>query len=218
MANVDAPMGLRPIRYKSGAPYNGAFNPYIVLSTYGTALFIGDPVVKVAGGSNTAAVKVPGGGTFPIGTLPNIERTVVGDVDGVTKMITGVIVGFAPNPDNLSQKHNPASTERVVYVADDPNLEFEIQADGAIPAASMGLNAVLIATHSGSTTTGLSGMELDTTSDVPAADASNQLLIRRAVNREDNDTTITHAKVVVWINCHTEAPGSTAAGDGTLGI
>jgi hypothetical protein len=133
-------------------------------------------------------------------------------------MITGVVVGFAPNPDNLTQKHNPASTERVVYVADDPNLEFEIQADGAIPAASMGLNAVLIATHSGSTTTGLSGMELDTTSDVPAADASNQLLIRRAVNREDNDTTIAHAKVVVWINCHTEAPGSTAAGDGTLGI
>lgn len=218
MANIDSPFGLRPVRHKSGAPYNGAANPYYIASGYGTALFIGDPVVKVAGGSNTAAVEVPGAGKFGVGTLPSIERTAVGDVDGVTKMITGVIVGFAPLPTDLTKKHNPASTERVAFVCDDPDMIFEIQADGAIPAASMGLNAVLIATHSGSTTTGLSGMELDTTSDVPAADASNQLLILRAANREDNDTTIAHAKVEVLINCHTQAPGSTAAGDGTLGI
>jgi hypothetical protein len=218
MANIDSPFGLRPVRHKSGASYNGAANPYYIASTYATALFVGDPVVKVAGGSNAAAVKAPGVGTFGIGTLPSVEKTVVGDVDGVTKMITGVIVGFAANPANLDQKHNPASTERIAFVADDPDLVFEIQADGAIPAASMGLNAVLIATHSGSTSTGLSGIELDTTSDVPAADASNQLLIVRAVNREDNDTTLTHAKVEVLINCHTQAPGSTAAGDGTLGI
>jgi hypothetical protein len=99
-------------------------------------------------------------------------------------------------------------------VCDDPDVVFEIQADGAIPAASVGLNAVLIYTHSGSTTTGFSGVELDTTSDVPAADASNQLLILRAVNREDNDTTLTHAKVEVMINQHTESQGTV----GSLGI
>lgn len=218
MANADTPFGLKPVRYKDGRPYNGACNPYYVPSSYGTALFIGDPVVKVAAGSNTAAVSAPGAGSFPIGTLPSVEKTAVGDVDGITKMITGVIVGFAALPNDLTKKHNPASTERVVYVADSPDLVFEIQADGAVAAASMGLNAVLIATHSGSTTTGLSGIELDTTSDVPAADASNQLIILRAANREDNDTTIAHAKVEVLINCHTQAPGSTAAGDGTLGI
>lgn len=218
MANVDSPFGLKPVRYKSGAPYNGAANPYYIASGYGTALFVGDPVVKVAGGSNTAAVKAPGAGSFAIGTLPSVERTAVGDVDGITKMVTGVIVGFAADPDNLGRKHNPANTERIAFVADDPDLIFEIQADGAIPAASMGLNAVFIATHSGSTSTGLSGYELDTTSDVPAADASNQLLIVRAANREDNDTTTIWAKVEVLINCHTQAPGSTAAGDGTLGI
>jgi hypothetical protein len=218
MANVDSPFGLKPVRYKDGRPYNGAFNPYYVKGDYGTALFIGDPVVKVAGGSNTAAVSAPGAGTFGIGTLPHIEKTAAGDVDGVTKMITGVIVGFAPLPTDLTKKHNPASTERIAYVADSPDLVFEIQADGAVAAASMGLNAVLIYTHSGSTVTGLSGAELDTTSDGPEANASNQLLILRAVNREDNDTTLTHAKVEVLINCHTQAPGSTAAGDGSLGI
>lgn len=218
MANVDAPFGLKPVRYKSGAPYNGACNPYYIAGDYATALFIGDPVVKVAAGSNTAAVSAPGAGSFPIGTLPSINKTAAGDVDGMTKAITGVIVGFAADPDNLTLKHNPASNERIAFVADDPDLEFEIQADGAIPAASMGLNAVLIYTHSGDTTTGLSGAELDTTSDAPAADASNQLSIVRAVNREDNDTTLTHAKVIVRINAHTEAPGYTAAGDGTLGV
>lgn len=210
MANSDTPFGLRPIRHKSGAPYNGAANPYYIASDYATALFIGDPVIKVAGGSNTAAVEVPGGGTFGIGTLPSIEKATAGDGN----RITGVIVGFAPLPSNLEHKHNPASTARVAYVCDDPDIVFEIQADGAVAAASMGLNAVLIYTHSGSTYTGLSGVELDTTSDGPAADASNQLLILRASNREGNDTTSAWCKVEVLINQHTQSVGTV----GTLGI
>lgn len=217
MANEDRRFGLKPVRHKSGAPYNGAANPYYIKGDYATALFIGDPVVKT-GTSNTAAVTVPGAGKFGIGTLPEINKTAAGDVDGNTKRITGVIVGFSPLPSDLNKNYNPASTERVAWVCDDPDVVFEIQADGAIPAASVGLNAVLIYTHSGSTTTGLSGAELDTTSDAPAADASNQLTIVRAVNREDNDTTSTWAKVEVLINAHTEAAGYTAAGDGTLGI
>jgi hypothetical protein len=214
MANVDSPKGLIPVRHRSGAPWNGLTVPCYIDSGYGTALYVGDPVVKVAGGSNAAAVKVPGAGSFPIGTLPSIEKAAAGDANRVS----GVIVGFAPLPTDLSKNYNPASTARVAYVCMDPDVVFEIQADGAIPAASVGLNGVFIYTHSGSTTTGLSGVELDTTSDVPAADASNQMLILRAVNREDNDTTSTWAKVEVLIICHTEAHGSTAAGDGILGI
>jgi hypothetical protein len=173
-------------------------------------LFIGDPVIKVAGGSNAAALTVPGGGSFAIGTLPEVEKAAAGD----GSRVTGVIVGFSPLATDLSKVHNAASTERVAYVCDDADVVFEIQADGAIPAASVGLNAVFIYTHSGSTTTGLSGVELDTTSDVPAADASNQLVILRAVNREDNDTTLSFAKVEVMINQHTENQGTV----GTLGI
>lgn len=210
MANLDTRFGLRPIRHRNGAPYNGAANPYIMLATYATAAFIGDPVIKVAGGSNAAAVEVPGAGSFAIGTLPDCEVATVGDGN----RITGVIVGFSADPTALENVHRLASTQRVVYVVDDPDVIFEIQADGAIPAASVGLNAVLIATHSGSATTGLSGIELDTTSDAPAADASNQLVIMRAVNREDNDTTLTNAKVEVMINQHTENQGTV----GTLGI
>jgi hypothetical protein len=213
MANIDSPFGLKPLRHKSGAPYNGAVNPYYIPSSYGTALYVGDPVVKT-GTSNTAAVKVPGAGSFNIGTMPEINKATAGDANAVT----GVIVGFTALPSDLNKNYNPASTERVAWVCDDPDIIFEIQADGAVAAASMGLNAVFIYTHSGSTSTGLSGVELDTTSDVPAADASNQMIIIRAANREDNDTTITHAKVEVLLNNHTEAQGRTANGDGSLGI
>lgn len=208
MANADTPFGLRPIRHRNGAAYNGAVNPYYLPSSYGTAMYIGDPVIKT-GTSNTAAVTA-GSAKYAIGTLPEINKATAGDGN----RITGVIVGFSALPTNLAAQYNPASTERVAWVCDDPDVIFEIQADGAIPAASIGLNAVLIYTHSGSTTTGLSGAELDTTSDAPAADASNQLLIVRAVNREDNDTTLTHAKVEVLINQHTENQGTV----GTLGV
>lgn len=209
MANQNAPFGLRPVRHRNGNPWNGVTKPYYIPSSYGTALFIGDPVIKT-GTSNTAMVEAPGAGRFNVGTLPEINKATAGD----TNRITGVIVGFSPLPSNLDYKHNPASTARVAYVCDDPDVIFEIQADGAIPAATIGFNAVLIYTQSGSTTTGLSGVELDTTSDAPAADASNQLLILRAVNREDNDTTLTRAKVEVLINQHTEIQGTV----GTLGI
>lgn len=207
MANVDSPFGLRPIRHRLGVPIAATINPYYVPSTYATSLFIGDPVIKT-GTANTAYVERIGGG-FQIGTLPEMNRATV----GTTNRITGVIVGFMPLTRD-TDVYGLASTERIALVCDDPFVEFEIQADGAIPATSIGLNAVLIATHSGSTTTGLSGMELDTTSDVPAATAADQLLILRAINRVNNDTTLIHAKVAVLINQHTENQGTV----GTAGI
>ena len=216
MANADTPMGLKPLRHKSGAPYNGAVTPYYIFSTYATALYVGDPVTRVAT-ANTAAVKT-NVGTFAVGTLPSIEKTAAGDSNTDAERQTGVIVGFSALPTDLSKQYNPASTERVALVCDDPDMVFEIQADGAIPAASMGLNAIFIYTHSGSTATGRSGAELDTTGTAPAADASYQMRILRAVNREDNDTTLTHAKVEVVLNNHTEAHGMVDNAAGTLGI
>lgn len=202
MANVDAPFGLRPIRHRNGAPYTGAANPYYVDSGYGTAIFIGDPVVRVAGGSNTAEVTGNASGVFAIGTLPSVEKATAGDGNA----ITGVVVGFDGDADD--NVYLPASTGGVIWVADDPDLVFEIQADGAISAAQVGLNAVLIYTNTGDTNTGLSGAELDTTSDVPAATATNQLTIRRVVNRTDNEAASAYTKCEVTINNHTEAHGA----------
>lgn len=196
MANSDAPFGLRPVNY-AGQYDAGRVRPYYVAAGYGTALFIGDPVVKT-GTSNTVETN----GFIP-GALPEIAKATAGDGNA----ITGAIIGFETLVTDLTKAHNPASTARVALVADDPYQIFEIQADGAIAAVDIGLNANLIYTHSGSTTYGLSGVELDTTSDAPAADASNQLLILGLAPRPDNEIGA-NAKVLVRINQHTEAPGA----------
>jgi hypothetical protein len=210
MANADTPRGLVPIRHRSGAPYNGEANPYHIPSGYATALFVGDPVIKVIGGSNTAEIEAPGLGSFPIGTLPDVNLAPVTD----DTKITGVIIGFGANPNDLEKTYSPASTQAVAWVCDDPSVIYEIQADGIVTTTMIGLNAQMIATHAGDTNTGRSGRELDISGDPPAADASNQLLLLRHVNRADNDTELTHPKVEVMINQHTENQGTV----GALGI
>jgi len=220
MANADTPFGLRPMRHKSGAPYNGAANPYVIEAADSTGnAFIGDAVVRITGGSNTAAVTVPGAGHFPIGTLPSVIVTAVGTVDGADKAITGVIVGFAADPTALENQYRLDETQRVCFVCDDPDVVFEIQANGAVTAAEVGTNANLVADHTGSTTTGLSGMEL-IASDLGTPDLSDQLRLVRMVNREDNDTALIHAEVEVVISQHTESQNWFAVGGtaGTIGI
>lgn len=201
MANVDSPFGLRPVMHKSGAPYNGSFEYMYVPAGDSTALYIGDPVV-IVGDSNDNEIA-----GHPPGSLSEVTRATVGDGNA----ITGVVVGVKADT-NASLIYRAASTERVLMVCTDPDVLFEIQADGTLTADSVGLNAVLIATHAGSTYTGHSGMELDTTSDVPAADASNQLYIHRLVPRADNDLAAANSKALVSIINHTNVPGNLSIG------
>lgn len=201
MANNDAPFGLRPVRHPTGQS-KVQVNAYAVDAAYATALFVGDPVVKT-GTANDAEISAPGVGSFPVGALPEVAKATAGDGNA----ITGVIVGVAANPDALGRNYLPASTGGIVLVADDPSQVFEIQADGSITETSVGLNAVVIYTHAGSTATGLSGVELDTTSDAPAADASNQLTIL-GFRTKPGDETGANAKLLVRINNHTEAHGA----------
>lgn len=201
MANADTPFGLRPVGHPMGLS-KARVTAYAVASDYSTALFPGDPVTRTAT-ANAAEVSAPGVGVMPVGSMSEVAKTAAGDGNA----ITGVIVAVAADPDGLGRRYLPANTGGVVFVNDDPYTEFEIQADGTLGAASVGLNAVLIYTNAGDTVTGQSGAELDTTSDAPAADASNQLTIRSIVPRTDNEAG-SLAKVRVRINNHTEAHAS----------
>lgn len=204
MANADTRFGGRPVRHRNGAPYTGSGNWYFIPSTYATALYIGDPVVKT-GTSNTARASAPGAGSFEIGCLPEINKATV----GTTNKITGFIVAFAPNPDGLSSVYRAASTERLAFVADDPDLLFEMQAEGSLAAVDVGLNAVLIYTHAGDNNSGLSGAEFDCgTTTAPATTVGFQLKIMRIVNRLDNEIGA-NVKALVLINNSSEATTTT---------
>lgn len=196
MANSNTPFGLKPIKNDGGELQ---ISYYYVPSSYGTALYIGDPVVKT-GTANTANV-VAGQRQFAAGSLPEINKVTAGD----DNPITGSIVGFLTNFDNTTRTYNPASTEAIAIVADNPNQIFEIQeetAGTALAATSVGLNANLVYAESGSTVTGFSGAELDTST--PATTGTFQLKILRLVDRVDNAIG-QHAKWEVKINRHSDA-------------
>ena len=174
MANTDRPSGFTPIKHLSGAPWNGKANVYYIPSTDATALFKGD-LVNLAGSADDT------------GMYPTVTQAAAGDTDNV-----GVVIAFGSSPevmanhDNLNMKYRAASTAMYCLVVDDPFVIFEIQEDsagGSIAAASVGLNTNVVV-GSGSTTTGLSGMELDS-SDV-ATDTAGNCRLLRVVNRPDN--------------------------------
>lgn len=203
MAYADAPFGFIPVRHRNGAPYNGAANPYWVDGSDSTALYIGDPVI-IDGTANTSGLDIPGMGHFPAGTLPGVTRATSGD----TNKITGVVVGVgADNRD--STVYREADVERVVWVADDPDLVFMAQVDEALATTAVGLNTNVLFTHAGSTSTARSGAEVDGTA---SADATKQLKIQRFVNDPENEANAVGNRVEVIINLHTEQPGVGQAG------
>jgi hypothetical protein len=192
MANSNAPTGFTPVRYKSGAPYNGAANVYSIPASDGTALYIGDPVI-IAGDGDTDGV-------------PTATRATAGSAG----RITGVVVGFRPSSTIVANGYRAASTAEYALVADDPDLVFECQEDaigGALAAADIGLNADMVS-GSGSATTHKSGFQLDTST--KATTATLQLRILGFVQRPDNAIGA-NAKVLVSINLPTQtgAVGST---------
>lgn len=183
MANNDTPAGATPVAHRNGAAYNGSFRVYSVPASDGTALCIGD-FVKLAGTGQTLNGRV----------LNDVTRAATGDV------IVGVIVGVKPDTQD-SLRYRAASTAREVYVADNPDLVFEIQEGSsgtALTANDIGLNINFVVA-AGSTVTGLSGTQLDNTTE--ATTNTLDLHLIAPVAREDNAIGYS-CKWLVTINRH----------------
>lgn len=181
MANADTPFGFRPVRYASGAPYNGSANVYTTASGDSTAIFVGDPVTLS-------------------GTAQTINGVTYADVDqaATTNIILGVVVAVLPETRD-SLIYRAGSTVRRLLVCDDPDVLYEIQeVSGGTPLAiaDIGLNGVFVV-GSGSTVTGQSGVELNNASEAGTATLDVQIV--GLVNREDNAVG-EHAKWLVKIN------------------
>lgn len=190
MANANTPFGLRPVRHRNGAPYNGAATRYFVPASDSTALFLGDPVIIAgsadADGVATVTRATAAGGNYllgPVVAVDPVEGAGAGGRDSTT--------------------YRAASTARYVWVADDPDLEFEIQEDGvggALAAANVGQNVDLVA-GTGSTITGRSAFQAD--SSTAATTNTLQLRILGFSKTVDNEVGVANAKMRVAINLHT---------------
>lgn len=184
MANSDNAKGLRPVRYQGGAAYTGAANRYYVPASDGTAIYLGG-LVKPAGSADANGV-----------------MSVTGNV-ATGNAVLGVVVGVEPVTAE-STIYRVASTARYVLVADDPNLVFEIQDDsvgGALAAANVGNTADLTGFTSGSTATGASSIEIDSSTATASGDGTEDVLILGLVQRGDNEIG-TNAKWLVRLNNH----------------
>lgn len=203
MANANKPMGLLPVQYLNGSPWNGQARVYSIAYNYNTALYIGDPVVS--------------SGTADTNGVPGIT------LYGGTGAIRGVVVGIGryeslmANPSNLDRTYYPANGDGntnpwYALVVDDPNVLFEVQehANGTqLAATEVGLNTILF---SGTGNGYVSGWQLSSATDAtPNTTATLAVRLFGLVRRQDNAFGA-YAKWLIQINVHELGHGTGAAG------
>ena len=206
MANPDARFGLKPVRHLNGNPWNGGTMRCYIPAAYDTAaMFVGDPVVlEPLAASRVAGIK-----------CPQVQRA----AGTTTTYIFGVITSFEPDQDDLSLKYRVNSTARYCNVCVDPDVIYWIRdnADAYGDEDDIGGNADGIFTHGGSTTTGLSGFELDQSS--IGEDAADAFFIIGVADVEDNLFNCTSDTNTIWevlINMHQLR--ATGDASGALGV
>lgn len=202
MANANKPMGLSPVQYLNGSSWNGQARLYSIAYNYGTAIYIGDPVVP--------------SGTADGNGIMGITLATAGDANPVLGSVVGIgrYVDLIANPNNLNITYFPASGDGVnspwyALVADDPNIIFEAQDIGtstALAAADIGLNINL---KSGTGNGYVSGWGIDDGS--KGTNATYQCKLMGLVRSQDNAFG-QYAKFYVKLNNHFYGTGSGSAG------
>lgn len=209
MANAStAAFGLKLVKLRdSGVDILPNGIPMYVPASDATALYVGDPVIRVNTGSNSAAITASNevGDTvnYAAGTLPLVTRASAGD----SAKITGVVVRVGYDPFDSSRPHyRKASTEAVVWVVTDVNAVYEAKVtNGSVAAADVGAN-INLAVASGDATVGRSGVSVDAAT-IAAADATKQMrIIGVSKDRDNQDLGAVGHNVLVMINQSTEHP------------
>lgn len=177
MADNGALHGFKPVRYLSGKAYTGAAKRYKMEAA--TILAVGDPVVITGTSEAVTGIAL-------------VDRAAAG-----SGTITGVVVGIDVQRGDLSKNHLAAADSGYVMVADDPDLVFEVVADGAIAVTDVGEFADIIVANA-DTTTGMSQCAVDASN----AGTGDQVRILGRAQREDNALTGTPT-IEVMINEHT---------------
>ena len=181
MANKDAAFGMKPVRMIGGAPYTGGQSRYRIAANYGTSIFQGDMVAQVTGG--TVEVHADGG------TVP------------VVGVFNGVQYTDPTSGEQVFSNYYPASTnasDLSAFVIDDPDVVYEVQADDTFPVADLFGNFDIVYTTAGSTSTGISGAELDVTTGATATTLPIKAIdISQDPNNSDVGAAHTNVLVVI---------------------
>ena len=181
MANIDQAFGLRPIAKVGSAPGGTTGTTKYRITSGAGAMFTGD------------IVKQANDGSVVQGTAGDAAR--------------GVFMGcFYTDPSTSKPRFNntfpngTAASDAIAFVADDPDQLFIAQQDSDSAnavVADLNLNANLVV-GSGNTTTGISGMEIDSDSKNTTATLNVKLI--DFYDTPSNDATANNSILVVKIN------------------
>lgn len=194
MPNLDRPSGLTAIGTLSGSDYHGKLRRVTFAADDSVAAFQG-ALVKLTGTVDAT------------GKIPVVAQSAAGDAS------IGVIASFIPivgDEGSLTTNHRPADTaqDALIYWGQDVLYTMQEDSDGnAIEITEAGLNIdVIVPTPAGSTITGISAMELDSTS---AANTSSLNMRLHRVHDMPDNALGTNADWVVSINASQEALNQT---------
>ena len=194
MANIDSAFGLIPIAKVGQNPNNGGLTQYTLADNQGTAIFTGDPVTY----KNDGTVEVATASTAFCGVFRGCFYT-----DPSTSKPTW-------------RPYFPASLspgDAVGFIVDDPMKSFIAQQDSVVSnlvAANLNENANLIF-NAGNTTTGVSGVEIDSSS--KNTTATHQVRLISFWDVPSNSATSNNSVIVIKINNH-----QLMGGTGTEGV
>ena len=165
MSSTNAPFGLRPAFHPSGLDRAQALANGIA-SAYAVDILKGQPVKL----NTSGVIVVAAAGDSFQGAFAGVEFT---DTTGRRRVSNSW-------PANTAYQTGSC----VAYFYNDPNIVYEIQADGSLAQTSIGDQADLSATTAGSTTTGLSQCTLSTS--LAGSGASAQMRIVDLAPYPDN--------------------------------
>jgi hypothetical protein len=158
MASVSRINGFRPVKNLVGGAMTGQIETVFAPASDGSVIMVGDAVELL--GDARAATGVP-----TVKRLAAATNNPYGIVVGISFEGVGDTQNVPPVTDLNTPVYRRASTDRYLLVCVDPNVIYEVQYAGTSVAAAtitanVGLNGQFTLT-AGSTTTGASGMQLD---------------------------------------------------------
>ena len=161
MATTAAPYGLKPVKRADGMPYAGATTTYLI-----------DPAGEATNLFNGQVVTIGADGYIALATGTGADIT-TNNLGGSSIGAIGVFVGCEytnAEGQQLFSQYYPSGTANggaiKAYVVDDPNVLFQVQADGAMDQSDIGANTFFAAaqsTSTGNTSTGNSTSAVDAT-------------------------------------------------------
>lgn len=192
MANSNVPLGLRPIN-DNGTMWTGQGRLYYVPASVLTSIFVGDPLVPLGGtdafGVPAVGIATAGAGNAVLGAMVGVQNGPAGSGITITRDVPVYHVG---------------ATAGYILGVDDEDQLYSIQEDSVGGAIAQGVggfaNGNLVA-GAGSTITGGSGWQLQSSSVSAAANPTYQMRILGLTRGPDNALG-NFADWVVRINNH----------------